>query len=478
MAKGDIEIGTEWKLRKIKPYGWAVEQYGMVDPRKGDPYWGVIDTGYHGSLGSACRYIIEAERLADVYFQIRRGEVQGILDPDEVTSLLNRWQSLVFMLDSGSITVDVLTGAVNQLEDAFDEASSAANVLNMALAAIGVTGALGISTAADRAAGMKEQIRALYWEAVRVNEIKDQIGLAQGSMFSRAMTQADTAGKIDLLTKALEDNTLSFEERLRKQEQLTTYQVRLGEEQKAALEKNTSALERARGAFESAIRQVPGLFGLSEVTSEQLRQARMGIPQNFADDYIRRLTDEVVNGVDWAGVDIADAARRAGLNPAGNPAVLLEQVRQAWESGAFFADPANLELINQDAIANFLEQQRRQQLGQKNITDFLAGQGFAGLFGEEGFADLGTPIAQQLATALPQAISDSNVGQNSIQAIQNDILNPDILGPRTTAIGMGIAAGIFAGFGDGLDEYAWADAIMNRVYEDLAERNARGTGPY
>ena len=30
-----------------------------------------------------------------------------------------------------------------------------------------------------------------------------------------------------------------------------------------------------------------------------MRMAELGVPQNFADDYLRRLSDEVLNGVDW-----------------------------------------------------------------------------------------------------------------------------------------------------------------------------------
>jgi len=120
-------------------------------------------------------------------------------------------------------------------------------------------------------------------------------------------------------------------------------------------------------AFRSAVESTPGLFGTSEVTADQMRLADLGIPQNFADDYVRRLTDEVVNGTDWEGVDIRDAATRAGLDPNLPADVILELFKQAWNDSSLFANADNLDLINKDAVQQSIQRQQAALQGQSNV---------------------------------------------------------------------------------------------------------------
>lgn len=157
------------------------------------------------------------------------------------------------------------------------------------------------------------------------------------------------------------------------------------------------AARKVGKAFEGALGNVPGLFGRSQVTDQQMRLANAGLPQNFADDWLRQLNDEVLNGVEWgSNVDIKDAARRAGIDPNLPNDIILELVNQAWGDGSFFANPANLELVNQDAVKADMEQRQKQLQGQQNLL---------GLFGvtdenlQQQIDSLGTDIAAMFGGA-------------------------------------------------------------------------------
>lgn len=128
-----------------------------------------------------------------------------------------------------------------------------------------------------------------------------------------------------------------------------------------------AAAKKMRSEMESALQGVPGLFNLSPVTQQQMDMAALGVPQNFADDYVRRLTDEVINGVDWEGVDISDAAARAGIDPNLPAKVILEMFKGKWADSSLFAGGANTDLINQQAVQDFLAQQAAQKSGKDAI---------------------------------------------------------------------------------------------------------------
>ena len=134
-----------------------------------------------------------------------------------------------------------------------------------------------------------------------------------------------------------------------------------------AVKENTKAQKEGNTAFADAISNVEGLFGTSQVTRKQMDMAELGVPQNFADNYLRRLTDEVMNGVDWEGVDIQDAASRAGIDPNLPAEAILEMFRQAWADSSLFANSENLDLIDKGAVEESIKRQQEQLQGQANI---------------------------------------------------------------------------------------------------------------
>lgn len=214
-----------------------------------------------------------------------------------------------------------------------------------------------------------------------------------------------------------------------------------------AVDDNTKAVKgqpsKMEAALQSALGSVPGLFGTSQVTGQQMHMAELGVPQNFADDYLRRLTDEVVNGVDWEGVDIKDAAARAGIDPNLPAEAILEMFRMAWSDSSLFSDPNNLDLINTDAVKANIEKQREQQMGQANIMamfgltdENLDGQieglglalasGLNGAIKPENFTGVGETAFGGVATAFTDTELAAGAMTNAATAMASSMSNPSV----------------------------------------------------
>ena len=198
-----------------------------------------------------------------------------------------------------------------------------------------------------------------------------------------------------------------------------------------AADRTGAAFEETAGkvnkTFESALQGVPGLFGTSQVTGDQMRMAGMGVPQNFADDYVRRLSDEVLNGVDWEGVDIGDAAKRAGIDPSLPADVILELFKNAWNDSSLFANDQNLDLINKDAVKAAIEKQQKELQGQMNIKALFGitdenlqqqsealGQGLAAVFGGAKDSDAIKGAGAAMFEGVMTGMSDTTVAAKGI----------------------------------------------------------------
>lgn len=201
-------------------------------------------------------------------------------------------------------------------------------------------------------------------------------------------------------------------------------QSKAAREWESAAKKTASEMERAAekmaNDFEASLRSIPGLFGASLVTKGQMDLAAGGVPQNFADDYLRRLTDEVLNGVDWADVDIADAARRAGISQGLDPKTILGQFTAMWEDSSIFANPENLDLINMAAVEAARARQAASAAGEKNILSVWGLGGAAGgMVGTEGSSKYFTEAGGMMATGMMGGAQQElqEFGLNAVQII-------------------------------------------------------------
>ena len=216
-----------------------------------------------------------------------------------------------------------------------------------------------------------------------------------------------------------------------------------------------AAAEKAAAAFESALRAVPGLFGTSEVTADQMAGAAAGVPQNFADNYLRRLADEVGGGKDWEGIDIQDAARRAGVDGGLPKEIILQQVRSAWEDSSLFAGGKNMDLITDfgglDAIKANLARQDASASGQESLMDWLKGMG------------LGPAATESEAAA--GAVSAENAPDTAaatVAAVEAAFASEDVTG-GLRAVGENAIATIHSGYANGAGKLDWAGPLVDAV---------------
>lgn len=221
--------------------------------------------------------------------------------------------------------------------------------------------------------------------------------------------------------------------------------------------------------FRSALQNVPGLLGTSSVTADQMKMAEMGVPQNFADDYLRRLSDEVINGVNWDNVDIKDAAAAAGIDPNLPAQAILEMFRGAWQDSSLFANPENLKFINQGAVQEAIAKQQASEAGQANLMALfgvgdeelvqqIAGLGLqiqSGLqqsLSEQGMGSIGAQVAAGLGGGIGE--NGAEMGTGVINGFGTWLTSPDGA-TATYNMGDSLAGAVNAGFKASLPNYDW-----------------------
>ncbi len=235
-----------------------------------------------------------------------------------------------------------------------------------------------------------------------------------------------------------------------------------------AAERTANEMERAAeqmvSEFKSSLQQVPGLFGGSQVTGEQMRLAEAGVSQNFADDYLRRLRDEVLNNKDWADVDIGDAASRAGIDASLPKETLLTLFEQAWQDQSLFAGGKNVDLINQEAVRASLARQEASKSGQEAL--------FA-LFGVGGEKQtlaqpfIETPVAAPTAGEAAGGQLDGAAMLEQMTTAMEAGLDAGVK-DRLFAIGGGIVESIHAGFSAGVAGLEWGSQIIDSIAAAVA----------
>lgn len=257
---------------------------------------------------------------------------------------------------------------------------------------------------------------------------------------TRKLIEAGLPGFADGTT-ALDPDTLKKAGAAYASGDIATYKALLGLTD--AVQENTKSQKTSSKAFEQALGNVEGLFGTSRVTGQQMELASMGVPQDFADNYLRRLTDEVMNGVDWEGVDIQDAASRAGIDPNLPAEAILELFKQAWSDSSLFANSENLDLIDKGAVEASIKRQQDSMQGQANIMamfgltdENLTGQieglgaalasGLNGAIKPEDFTAAGATAFSGMGAAF----SDENVAEgamtNAASAMQSAMSAPSV----------------------------------------------------
>lgn len=298
----------------------------------------------------------------------------------------------------------------------------------------------------------------------RLLTLAGDAGVATSAILALNQAQAGKTNAAGLATGQAVAQRLDLQQGIRQREETRRAAERAAREQESAAKRAGRALEdgakKAAKELQGSLRNVPGLFGRSQVTAEQMAGAKAGIPQNFADDWLRRLEDEVKNGKDWADVDIKDAARRAGLDPNLPAEIIFQQVAEQWSSGAFFADKANLELINKEAVQKSLDLQEKVKQGQNNIYEYFGAQvdnavaaATGGAVGGASGAAAGVtidPATGEPASTTGAIMLTPSIDQLALQAQLDTIVLPPLALPVSLTFGQGAATGEAVSPVDGL----------------------------
>jgi len=185
-----------------------------------------------------------------------------------------------------------------------------------------------------------------------------------GSIAQRIQTQQASSGR--------EQNRREME---RYNRDLARQQEQAGKRAGKALE---DGAKKAAQELKGALDKVPGLFSSTDVTEKDMKDAKLGIYQDKADEKLRRLKDEVLNGKDWADVSIEDARasiEKLGIQAANTKEGVLAQFEELWNSQALWADMSNIEQwINKGAVEQQMMLQEKSEEGRNNIYKFFGVQ--------------------------------------------------------------------------------------------------------
>lgn len=124
--------------------------------------------------------------------------------------------------------------------------------------------------------------------------------------------------------------------------------------------------------LKSALQKVPGLFGSSPVTADDMQLSKDGLYKDHVDEIRRQVASAAANPQDEGrfSAQIAEARAalaRIGVSASTNLKTLSAQFDKSWNDQSLFSDKKNLGLLNMDAVKASLAQQQQQAAGSANI---------------------------------------------------------------------------------------------------------------
>lgn len=185
-----------------------------------------------------------------------------------------------------------------------------------------------------------------------------------GSIANRIQTQQAASGR--------EQNRREMER----------YNAAVARQQETSARRAGKALEdgakKASDQLKNALDKVPGLFSTTSVTEQDVKDTEMGIYKEKADEYLRRLRDEVVNGKQWEDVSIEEARaglERAGLEVGNTAEQTLALLEKAMNDSSLYSAAENIPIfINEEAVKYAQDLQNKSEQGRKNIYEYFGVQ--------------------------------------------------------------------------------------------------------
>lgn len=161
--------------------------------------------------------------------------------------------------------------------------------------------------------------------------------------------------------------------------EMERYNAAVARQQETSARRAGKALEdgakKASQELKSALDKVPGLFSTTQVTEQDMKDAEMGIYKEKADEYLRRLRDEVENGKQWEDVSIEEARaglERAGLEVGNTAEQTLALLEKAMNDSSLYSAAENIPIfINEEAVKFAQDLQNKSEQGRKNIYEYF-----------------------------------------------------------------------------------------------------------
>ena len=317
------------------------------------------------------------------------------------------------------------------------------------------------------------------------DSIRGRVGAYREAQLGVAMAGADIYGQIALLEgfgKTLTEGSL---EDLKNQERIAGLQMRLAEENAREWKQTAKEVERMFESAADKIMGIPGITSLTPVTEQEMLAAQYGVYQEQPDEWMRRVRDELLNNVDYANVSREQVAGLTGLSGDLPSDVLINRLEGMWTSGSLFADPANLGLMNMDAIRERYNDMLAGQQGRANQRNYIMSQlGISSadaalltgqqapivqmLTGGMSEGEVGTQLQNSLTGPFGDAISKLDFAQPMISNWTGQ-LNSEDGQNGLKGLGKIAAAGFFAGFNEGIGSSGFATAIIVAIKTDIAK---------
>lgn len=229
--------------------------------------------------------------------------------------------------------------------------------------------------------------------AERLLAVASSAGIATGAIYDLIQAYAGVASassrrigeavanrvQTSQAAQARENNRREMERYNRDQERAAKAATRHQESsaRKAGKELENGA-KKAAQELKGALDKVPGLFSTTQVTEQDMKDSKLGIYQEKADEYLRRLRDEVENGKDWEGVSLEEARaglERAGLEAGATAEATLAMLERSINDQSLFAAAENIPIfINEEAVKQALELQKKSEEGRNNVYKYFGVQ--------------------------------------------------------------------------------------------------------
>jgi hypothetical protein len=245
------------------------------------------------------------------------------------------------------------------------------------------------------------------------------------------------------------------------------------DEAEAAWKKSAAEVE---ARWKAAIGSIPGLpgTGRSPVTQEQMDLAAAGIPQRFADSFLREVEDTLINGVQRPNVDIeqirALTAQSAGLTGEQVGGLSNEQLAKMFggefTSGRLFALPevqANIgQFLDEGAIEKGLQQNAAGEQGKQFVDKWLK-QRFGGDYDMSFMAE---GMATGLQTALQGGEGGVDFAGPTLEAVAGQFTEESL--GTLSGVSKLMVDRLTLEWGNDVTSAPWAVSMMTAILNQLA----------